>query len=1016
MKIRNQTLMILGVTFIILFALLFVATEQIMGTSFSRLEENEVTTNVARASNALDTKIQALSSTAYDYGVWADTFYFVQGENEGYINETLYPSILTNLGTNMILFYDSSSKLYYATGVDFESGQETKISSSVLDYVSANTILFSHPEKQIAGIINSPEGPLLIASHPITKNSEEGPIVGTIIFARYLDTALIQELEEKTQLSLDMQSFNEKTTSLDPDKLSFIVDKNDNLYINPKNETSIIGTTVLNDINGNPVLILDVEMDREIYQQGKSAINYVFTVILAIEIICGIVLVMSLDRSVLDRISFLSSNLTDITEKGSLSSRVYMKGNDELKGLADNINYMLESLEKNETEFQQVEKENRQRIETVLSSIICGTLLIDAETHIIADVNPTAIEIIGLPKEKIVGNVCYDLLFPVQKEECSALNFSNIKSKSESILVNADGKEIPVLISIVHVSLSDKKYLVASFVDTTRLKEAEEALLAAKIAAETANRAKSDFLATMSHELRTPLNSIIGFSDLMLTSSIGDPEMQKKFMGNISTSGKHLLSLINNILDLSKIEAGKMELNYELFVVAITIEEVKQLVTPLADKKGIKLEFTKDGGLEKIYADRLRFKQILFNLTSNAIKFTPPGGKITISAVKIRDKAQFSVEDTGIGISEDNKRKLFQPFTQLDPSTTRRYEGTGLGLSLVKKFIEMHEGQIWVESELGKGTKFTFKLPLEPISNEKTAIKVQEVPAAIERIQNVLQPTIPLKQIIETSYSKGDGPLILIVEDDASSRELLEVTLVHEGYRVVSAKNGKEALELAGKKKPFAIILDIMMPDMDGWDVLRHLKDKKQTQNIPVIITSMIDENELGVVCGSVEHFIKPVQKDVLLNALDRFRKKIPKSPMNVLVVDDGINAVELIRSMLSGEEINIMAAYGGKEAIDIALRERPDIIILDLMMPEVSGFDVIKALKANPETIDIPIIICTARDLDSTDMNSLNENVSYIMHKGMFTREELIDFIKVLENRKSDKDHPADRKKEACV
>jgi signal transduction histidine kinase len=178
----------------------------------------------------------------------------------------------------------------------------------------------------------------------------------------------------------------------------------------------------------------------------------------------------------------------------------------------------------------------------------------------------------------------------------------------------------------------------------------------------------------------------------MLTSSIGDPEMQKKFMGNISTSGKHLLSLINNILDLSKIEAGKMELNYELFVVAITIEEVKQLVTPLADKKGIKLEFTKDGGLEKIYADRLRFKQILFNLTSNAIKFTPPGGKITISAVKIRDKAQFSVEDTGIGISEDNKRKLFQPFTQLDPSTTRRYEGTGLGLSLVKKFIEMHMG------------------------------------------------------------------------------------------------------------------------------------------------------------------------------------------------------------------------------------------------------------------------------------------------------------------------------------
>jgi PAS domain S-box-containing protein len=1147
MKIRTQTLMVLGVTCIILFALLFLATEQIVETSFSLLEENEVATNVARASNALDVKIQTLGSNAYDYGVWADTFYFVQGENEGYINETLFPSILTNLGTNMMLFYDSSNKLYYATGVDMESGEEKNISSSMLDHFSTNTILFSHPEKQITGIINSPEGLLLIASNPIKKISGDGPTVGTIIFARYLDAAVIEELEEQTHLSFGVQNFNEKSASLDPEKLSSVLDENDNLYINPQNETSIVGTTVLNDVNGNPVLILDAEMDRGIYQQGKSAINYVFAVILIIGIVCGIVIMTLLDRTVLDRLSLLSSNLTYITEKGSLSSRVGIKGKDELNNLADKINHMLEALEKNEIEFQQIERDNKQRMETVLSSIICGTLLIDAETHIITDANPTAIEIIGLPKEKILGNVDSDFICPVHKEDCLPTLPELTVNKSESILVNADGKEIPVLISIVPVSLSDKKYLVKSFVDMTRIKEtenalieteekfekistsaqdaiimidnkgiitfwnhaaekmfdytreevmgkemhglialpeyedrykrglegfmvdgkgpaigqilsvyakkqngaefpvelslstfklktgtwhaagiirditdrrrAEEALLNAKINAETANRSKSDFLATMSHELRTPLNSIIGFSDLMIDGGVGETsDMQKKFLGNISTSGKHLLSLINNILDLSKVEAGKMELSYELFGVYVTIDEVKQLVSPLADKKGLKLEFNKEESLDKIYADRLRFKQILFNLASNAIKFSHPGGKITISATKIKDKAQFSVEDTGIGISDENKSKLFQPFTQLESTTTRRYEGTGLGLSLVKKFIEMHGGQIWVESELGEGTKFTFELPLKPVSKEESTIQMVPSPETIEKASNVLESRISVPQIIESSNSEGDGPLILVVEDDEPSRELLEITLKNEGYSVASAKNGKEALELARKMKPFAITLDIMMPGMDGWDVLKHLKEKEQTHNIPVIITSMLEEHELGVVWGAIDHLNKPIEKEILLATFERLKGKMPKSSHTVLVVDDETTAVELIVSMLSGEEVNVLTAYGGKEAIDIALRERPDVIILDLMMPVISGFDVIKALKTNPETIDILIIICTAKDLDSDDRKTLDGNVTSIMQKGMLSREKLIDFIKALEKRTSSKDHTKVHKEEACV
>lgn len=245
-----------------------------------------------------------------------------------------------------------------------------------------------------------------------------------------------------------------------------------------------------------------------------------------------------------------------------------------------------------------------------------------------------------------------------------------------------------------------------------------EELLYSKLAAKSANRAKSDFLATMSHELRTPLNSIIGFSDLMLCG--GGSNKQEKYLSNISTSGKHLLSIINNVLDLSKIEAGRMKLDYELFDVYTAINEVSQLISPLACNNGLNLDILKNENLKKIYADKIRFKQILFNLLSNAIKFTPQGEKITISAIRIGDKAQFTVQDTGIGISKENKCKVFEPFTQVDSNINRLYEGTGLGLFLTKQFVEMHNGAIWVESELGKGTTFIFELPLESASCQKS--------------------------------------------------------------------------------------------------------------------------------------------------------------------------------------------------------------------------------------------------------------------------------------------------------
>ncbi len=384
-------------------------------------------------------------------------------------------------------------------------------------------------------------------------------------------------------------------------------------------------------------------------------------------------------------------------------------------------------------------------LKTVFYSIISGVVLIDTETHVIVDVNPVAEEMIGLPKEKIIGNLCHNFICPAQHGKCPITDLGLSVDKSEKILINKNGKKIPILKSAIPATILGKKYLVESFVDLTKIKEAEQSLIQAKIAAETANRAKSEFLATMSHELRTPLNSIIGFSNIMIKGDAGKlDDMQIKFLGNIHTSGRNLLSLINNILDLSSIEAGKMELNYEFFGVAITINEVKQLVSPFADKKGIKMEFSSDGHFEKMFADRIRFKQILFNLTINAIKFTPSGGKITISAHLVDNMAQFAVMDTGIGISEENQEKLFQPFMQLDSATDRRYDGAGLGLSLVKRFVEMHQGRIWIESEIGKGTAVIFELPLQPNTDHKLTAKVEpnEIVTLLSDLKKTLDSSI----------------------------------------------------------------------------------------------------------------------------------------------------------------------------------------------------------------------------------------------------------------------------------
>lgn len=971
MTLRKKTILIIGLTIISLIVTINIAAYTILGGGLTRLERQDTAKSVQQGLNAVYNEVNALNMKLSDWAKWDDTYQFIEDHNEEYIRSNLVDATLAGLRVNLLAFIDTSGELVYIKGYDIDLGKGVNVSEATRKLIIDSSKGLKM-DSGLKGIVNSPEGPMMIASQPIVKSSGEGVPKGTIIMARYMNDIEVARISELTKLSISEYTISE--ASFLPQLkaiLHELLQKDDSIVVKPENSNSISGYTALKDISGKPLLIIKVTVPREIFEFGNKSIKFFLAALLIGGLVIGGIMLFLLEKLVLLRLALLSRRVEDIGETGNLSERINMPGNDELSGLAADVNKMLGALEKSQIQLKESEYKYRHLFESMLDGFAYYKIVNGSDGKVcdlvFLEVNEAFEKITGCSKSGILGNKLSELSGNFN----TSLDWINVSSR-----LAQDGEkvsfeyfsEVSRRWYVISAYCPDQEYFITIFHDITSRKRIEEELKKAKEAAEVANKAKSEFLANMSHEIRTPLNAIIGMTELLIDSEITQANRERAL--TVYNAGNVLLNIINDVLDFSKIEAGRLELNNFEFDPSEVVEGVAELMAVKAREKKLSLMTYVHPKLPHLNGDADRIRQILLNLTGNAIKFTSEG-EIIIKALLAENDGRtvtvrFEVIDTGIGISRYSLGKLFQPFVQVDSSTTRKFGGSGLGLSICKRLVELMGGHIGVDSTVGSGSVFWFTARFE----------------ASKRTGTLSMPSEGLSNF-----------KVLIINDSVNSKDIICSYIESWGMRSKTVPDTDEALktllDAANDGDPYDImIMDVLnQVKSDPLLLSRAVKDNSLTVNTKMIYITFLDNNEQRkeiLRSGFSAYMLKPVKQsqlfDCIVNVMDKQitagpgqssdQKEIASQAQAVsmhdrlalLAEDNPVNR-ELAVMQLEKLGIRVDTAENGAEAVEALSKKEYSLVLMDCQMPVMDGFEATKAIRKAEATLGrrTPIIAMTA-------------------------------------------------------
>lgn len=721
MNVSKKVLVIIYIIFALLISLTIFTSQSILYSSFSHLEDREANVSAKDIQNIINFQILQLDETNSVLSSREDVRAFTKSPENKRLDETTFSNLFSLSSYDFIFLANNSGRVMYSQFSSSSNASKASISSEIDRKFADKALLCREADSPVKGLILIGKSPSIVSCRPVLSSAGSKEVIGTIVLGKNLDANFMKSVQDITGDSISPYNLNNM-----PSYVRQTFQENKPVLMPGIEKSEEDSYFVLEDINKNPAFMVWANSDGGIHSEGQKSLRYIVICLLFSGLIIGAICKLLLDKEVVSRIVAINTYVEKVGNDENFSTRFKMEGDDELSRLTDGINHMLDRLKMSSDSFKAQEHEKK----AILNSLSELVIFAGPDLRIVW-ANKAFLDYIGLKLGELVRHDYESLLIMHEAGSNKSFMRKALESGTEELgeVSTPDGRNWMICATILRDEDGRITGVLQTGLDITAHKLSEERLLQAKLEAEAANRTKSEFLANMSHELRTPLNSIIGFSDILLERIFGElNEKQLRYVNNISSSGKHLLEIINEILDLSKVEAGKMELHYSEFLINSVLEEVRVILAPLAQKKSLEITFNVEH-VAALEADRDRLIQVLYNLVSNAIKFTPEGGKISILCRKNGSRALISVIDTGIGISAEDQKKIFQPFTQIDNSSSRQFGGTGLGLTLVKKIVNLHQGEIRVESNVGKGSTFILAIPLKKPAgsrkNNEIDLKIQ---------------------------------------------------------------------------------------------------------------------------------------------------------------------------------------------------------------------------------------------------------------------------------------------------